>query len=681
MPEDYAAFRARRQAELAADPNSKPELTGTRTSKPESTPVAHGPMRAVAPPPAKVDKATGKAVVNLDRAAEEEDAVASAHKSMSRGVQPLDMDAIKRADAELAGYDKKPKAEKEAIDSGRLAQAQKGLKEARVAPDIDSIVSRRAPAPEEAAPAPKRATRTRRQTGRVEVSQKAPEAPAAQPSTEAKAAATETPSAPMQGSSQFSGMLSAHAQHGNLVSSDGPKPKLGKDVTYFGGTGGPKPPEQGKRGGPAYNTQQAYKKHVAGGGTPESYWQERDAKAAAKKPKAPAASDTPDYLQTEHGEPIQMGLVHDNTPKPEAKASPAAGKPSVRRAGEAHEATIAEPPKSSPQEDMPASVATDRAQHSARLDAAESEHLAKKSGSKPAAKASPALKGPVLVPRPGETESPEPKAVSKAPSVPESGTGGSGTTVPKGAARRSSPVPPKTTPNFTSLPESGSDGSMFPDTGLRRMGPERGPAPAESAPSRNPRQGVLFNTNGSPNPRAVGSPRSQGRPGNVPSPVAIGQQFGGEGVHHHHYYGNVNQGTGTQINGNVGGHVMTDNASIGGTGGGGGSGRGGNNGSKNIITGNPTGVQRALYSAIHTSVNGRSIASGVNHVTGGGHLGMEDSEGRPIGRPSDPYVQNHEANAGSGGRESRQGTGQYGDVQQGQFSRARASRQQATPTS
>jgi hypothetical protein len=614
MAEDYAAFKARRQAELAADPTSKAQFTGTHAaSKPETEYVAHGPMKAQQEPASKPD-ASGKRVLNLNTAVSDADEAERAQNASSRGgVKPLDMKAIAAADKELAGYDKKPKAEKEAIDTERLGMAQSGLREARNAPDIESIATRKPSVEQEAAPKP-RGTSTRRAASKVQTS-RAPVAPAAPvqstPAPEKSAPAKETPST-VSGATQFSGMMAAHAQHGNLVNPEAPKPKLGKDITYFGAVGGPKAPEEGKRGGPAYNTQQAYKKHLAGGGDATSYWAERDAKSAAKKPRAEKPAGT--------------------------AASPA---------------PVAETPAEAPK-------------------AAEPKVELKAGPTKAASSTAVTPKASVSE---SSTKSPVPTA-----SKPEAKTPNSG--------RRSAPVAPKVekkSQDFSSLPESGPGGSMFSDTGMRRMGPENNPSPAAPSTARNSRQGVLFDTKGNPNLRATGSaphptepavtraePMAEGsHTSNVPSPVSAGRQFGGSGdVHHHHYYGNVNQGSGTQINGNVGGHVMTDNASIGGTGGGSGSGGGRGAGSggtvnKQVITGNPSTLDKVAYAALNTKVNGSSINDKAHRYTGH-QIHTEDSQGRPIGHASDKFVQQHPMNRGN--------------MNKGQFSQARGSRQQvATP--
>lgn len=636
MAEDYAAFKARRQAELAADPNSKAELTGTRASKPEPGPmVAHGPLKAQAEPASRPDAATGKKVVNLDRAADEEDAVAAAHKSMGRGVQALDMEAIKRADKELAGYDKKPKAEKEAIDSSRLAQAQSGLKEARNAPDIDAIVTRKAP--EEVAPAPRSAKPRAARKSPVTTTKKRVEAPTAEapaPSTESRATTTETPAA-VQGSTQFSGMMAAHGQHGNLVNVEGPKPKLGKDITYFGAVGGPKAPEEGKRGGPAYNTQQAYKKHVAGGGTADTYWAERDAKKAATPASKKSKAETPETPVPAAEAPVAAETPTPVKPKFEAKE----GSPNVRRAGHAHEKTVSETPAVSDSGTSEPLVTVPKAASapaktsfptSDDLDKHETAHIESKKSRRPSS--------PV-----------EPKAEKQMP-MPSGGARGEGQNPELGQRLLSQPtIRPTMTPSGSSSPEH------VPASQAGR----------EPSRSRSPRGGA----------------------GSVPTPVSQSQQFGGGDVHHHHYYGNVNQG-GIQINGNVSGGVQ--GLSVSGSGSnhmpsGGGQGgrapRGQGQGSRGTVTGSPTGLQRAIYSGLHTSVNGHSIAGGIEHVTGGGHIGMEDSQGRPIGRPGDKFVQNHPMNGGPAGRGTRQTVPQsQSNVNDTQFSRARGSRQQATPS-
>jgi hypothetical protein len=158
--------------------------------------------------------------------------------------------------------------------------------------------------------------------------------------------------------------------------------------------------------------------------------------------------------------------------------------------------------------------------------------------------------------------------------------------------------------------------------------------------------------------------------------MAQSRQFGGD-VHHHHYYGNVNQG-GIQFNGDVNGGVSGLSVSGGAnhmpTGGarpasGGRSGSTGGRGGHAPVTGTPTGLQKAAYTALHTSVNGHSLAGAVEHVTGGAHVGMVDSNDNPIGHPHDEFVQHHNA-----ARAARQAP-----VNNGQFNQARATRQQVTP--
>lgn len=57
------------------------------------------------------------------------------------------------------------------------------------------------------------------------------------------------------------------------------KPKLGSEITYG----------VDKANSPAAKTRQSYQAHIAGGGTQESYWADRDSRKAAKAAPAPAA--------------------------------------------------------------------------------------------------------------------------------------------------------------------------------------------------------------------------------------------------------------------------------------------------------------------------------------------------------------------------------------------------------
>jgi hypothetical protein len=391
---------------------------------------------------------------------------------------------------------------------------------------------------------------------------------------------------PAMGGQQFARSLGSQGSL-NRTGIETSKPKMGKDITYFGATGAPKAPEEGKRGAPAYNTQQSYQKHISGGGTPESYWQERDAKKAA--PKTAKSLPAPAPVTEAPKAPETAGLtsvvlVPTPSPKTEVKApAPAVSQTSNRR-------------PSAPSAPFPASDDLDRN---------ETFHLAK-------------------------------KTAPQSSGVP-GGSSGAGSSYQN--------------------PQLGqralSQSAVRPTTSTAKTIPlEQGSSPSRT---RSPR----------------------GTSGNVPSPVAQSGQFSGE--HHYHFHGNVNMGAGTQINGNVG-----DGASVSGgvehgsmpragsgTGGGGRRSSGSGKSPRGPVTGSPTGLQRLAYGAIHTSVNGHSIAGGVEHITGGGHLGMNDSAGKPIGHPHDEYVRHHEMNAAHGT--------QHGQVNSSQFGQARASRQQATP--
>lgn len=396
----------------------------------------------------------------------------------------------------------------------------------------------------------------------------APKTGAPVPAPKAEAPAVQP--AAVQSSPQLGGAAQRAGAQGkvNRVGLETGKPKLGKDITYFGAPGGPKAPEEGKKAAPAYNTQQSYQKHIAGGGSPESYWQERDAKKAAPKPKAEKV-----------------------TPAPVASA------PEVPESG------TSTPPVTAPTVSQPKTTPSRR-------------------------------------PIAPQTQAPLPQSSS----FQRSG-------VPAGGSGAGSPSQnPHLGQHLLSQP------AVHPT-----MSPSSAPV-AETVPT--PQAGR--------EPSRSRSPRST-RGANVPSPVSSGQF----GEHHYHFYGNVNMGAGTQINGSVSDSTVSGGVEHGapvrspGSGSRGGRTGGRSGGTRPMhqgpVTGSPTGLQKLAYGAIHTSVNGHSIAGGVEHITGGGHLGLNDSQGRPIGHPHDDYVRHHPMNT------------QHGQLQEGQFSRARASRQQATP--
>lgn len=110
-----------------------------------------------------------------------------------------------------------------------------------------------------------------------------PAAPAANPAPKAPTPATAAPSGGGAFDAQRikSRFFSGPAPAGNGAV-ETPKPRMGKDITYGA---------MSDKGGAA-NTRAAYQRHIAGGGTDESYWTERDAKKAARTANPAGATNT-----------------------------------------------------------------------------------------------------------------------------------------------------------------------------------------------------------------------------------------------------------------------------------------------------------------------------------------------------------------------------------------------------
>jgi hypothetical protein len=303
---DIAAFRAKRLAELSADPESKADLTPTFSSgnalNGKVTPVASGPSRAVSPPPATRDKATGKAILNLNTAAEDDDNVNASRKAVKGGVQKLDPEAIKAADAEVnATY--KEKGMKGA-EEHFVGQAQQGLKAARTvrsSEEIDAQHSAPAAAPVAASkPAAKKATTAGPVTSRNASAAQgaaapvAPSAPRNIPAQSASVAAT----------GRFQDMLKGDAR-GTLGSASIGSPY---GTTKAGKAAAAPADRRSVTSGPiAGKMRDKYDAHVAGGGSAEDYHAPKVAKLTEKY----GSGGTP------------------TTPKPAASAPAAPSKPAV----------------------------------------------------------------------------------------------------------------------------------------------------------------------------------------------------------------------------------------------------------------------------------------------------------------------------------------------------------------
>lgn len=795
MAEDYAAFRARRAAELAADPNSKPSSpTQTRYASPESSESpSHGPMRAVAEPAAKVDTQTGKHVLNLDRAASEENDVQQSRKALQgQVVKPQVDEASEKAWTKRenhgvkhlkenfytkkvtgGGVDAEGKTKKtrttfhhpetgqqvtendmrDAVSQHMLnngsshpglqawsdpgaspAPAKKPVEQRglQVSPEVrernnqggrggpagaggpsvstgnedktpvpstykgkksGSKVTKAAVSPVAEEPAkakvsadsPRADSPTARQ-GRRETKANAYEENHAEGQSQRAYYASNNPSSNVTGSKAAQGVMhdvrqSSPINHGNLG-------KAAAGITSAVHAGLSRIPSQ--------ELPAADEPKVEAPAHPSAV---SDSKQFSQVASAPAAeSGTPGKL-TMLTKPGTKGV----TPPHMVSSAPDRMHLSPQKANKAKKEMAARQEAQAPAIEAPADKATETA---APAETPKPKFEAKGGGGGIRQAGQAAVKTQADV-KPVASSAPEAKteAVKEAPKVAESGTSTPPVTSPKPevqvkAGRSSSPVAPtppaeeaKAAPGRSS--RSAGTGKL-PDAGHQsasRRAASGMPTQAAQSAGSGFVSSPAYQATASSAPVSSPGPQRQRRSsaaqaGNVPTATAAGQQFGGEGVVHNHYYGNVNQGTGTQVNGNNN-TVATDNAAIGSStgGGGGGAGRGAGQVSKNITVGQPTKTQRALYSAIHTSVNGHSIAGAVNHVTGGGHLGMEDHEGNPIGKPTDKFVQNHPVNGGTekvhsgspAGRAARQQASQD-NMNQSQFAKARASRQNVAPT-
>lgn len=331
---DIAAFRAKRMAELSADPASKADLTPTFSSgnalNGKVTPAPHGPSRAVSPPPATRDAKTGKAILNLDTAAEDDDNVNASRKSAKGGVQKLDPEAIKAADAEVnATY--KEKGMKGA-EEHFVGQAQEGLKAARTvrsSEEIDAQHSAPSPAPVAASkPAAQKAVDKKVASASPGTSRTA----AVMQGSQSPAASTAPRNIPAQAArvaatGRFHDMMAGDAR-GTLGNGDIGNPygttKAGKP------SAAPADRRSVTKGPIAGKMRDKYDTHVAGGGSSEDYHAPKVAKltekygsggtplmpkeaAPAAKPAAPAVSN-PSPMAPTPSAPAPTGGMKTSAP-------------------------------------------------------------------------------------------------------------------------------------------------------------------------------------------------------------------------------------------------------------------------------------------------------------------------------------------------------------------------------
>lgn len=552
MAMDYEAFKAKRMAELAENPESKPDLTPTFSSGGALNKDVHhasGPARAVSPTPARFDPSTGKHVVNIDRAADVEDRVNASKKSAKGGIKALDPEAIKAADKEIsADYGKKGPGMHEA-EAKYIGMAQEGLKEARSTPDVESIATRQPKAPE----APKRTRAV------------PPAAPAADvPVTRTKREKKEKTEAPAPERS-VPEQAAAVAATGRFQEPSGATPEAPAKLTRLGSPFAPrsKPDESGP-GWHQSNEQGRYPKaKSAPAPSPEP---------AAKATPAPETPAAPKGQTTVRGDMTRTVPAPKPPPAPVAAASPQASKPAPVAAASAPKAPGKGPMVNGMQTytDVPDSSMSGSKPEYGKI---KGGHVVKTEDLRNTVVPGVAKGMGTAVKTLGESTNPTsaPKTAPKAPSksAPKGNTATTQPqpTLPMESVQDTPPVSaPKRTARTPSMPTRVPRGPSGPD----HMGGQFGDI-RQTGPGNN-------NVGGYQN---VGS--------------------GTQNITHNHYYGSSSGGRGY---------------GSGGSGGTGGSGSGASPVRPTAPRGNGGVVGTLAYAALNTEVNGRSANDAIHETTG-----------------------------------------------------------------